>query len=166
MNPSLQSTAPSPNHTTLQRGRRTASLARLASCVALVGLSALLAVSGGCQAKRDTTQASPGYPTDKPQTRTLDIQVVRAETTLTLTNTTARSYGQSRLWLNRWYSRTIDGLAVGQTLELPLNTFRDQYGERIRSGGFFATRKPETVELVQLETADAVLGLVAVGRVD
>jgi hypothetical protein len=108
--------------------------------------------------------AGPPYPAEKAQTRTLDIQVVRTETTLHLTNTTARAYGKCRLWINRWFSREIDSLGVGETIELRQDSFRDQHGEAFRSGGFFATRKPQKVELVQLETADGIVGLVAVGK--
>jgi hypothetical protein len=133
----------------------------VACCLAALALGA-----AGCTTARDPALAGPEYPAEKAQTRTLDIQVVRTETDITLTNTTARSYGKSRLWLNRWYSREIDGLGVGQSMTLKLNTFRDQYGEAFRAGGFFATRRPETVDLVQLETADGMLGLVAVGKVE
>ena len=55
-------------------------------------------------------------------------------------------------------------LGVGQTIELRQDSFRDQYGEAFRGGGFFATRKPQRVDLVQLETSDGMLGLVAVGK--
>lgn len=127
-------------------------------------LFAVFLVAAGCGSTRDPALAGTEYPADKAQTRTLDIQVVRTETTIRLTNTTARAYGKSRLWINRWFSREIDGLGVGQTIELAQSSFRDQYGEEFRSGGFFATRKPQRVELVQLETADGMLGLVAVGK--
>jgi len=133
-----------------------------ASVLAL-GLCAALSPAA-CQSGSEVTSPSPSYPADKPQTRTLDIQVVRTETDIRLTNTTARSYGHSRLWINQWYSHPIDALGVGQTVELPLKAFRDQYGENFRAGGFFATRTPQVVYIVQLETADGMLGLVAVGK--
>jgi hypothetical protein len=117
-----------------------------------------------CTTPRDPALAGPDYPDAKPQGQTLDIQVVRGETDVTLTNTTARAFGRSRLWINRWYSREIDALGVGQTLRLDLDSFRDIYGEPFRAGGFFATRQPDRVQLVQLETADTMLGLIAVGR--
>jgi len=123
-----------------------------------------LASLPACSTARDPSLAGSEYPVAKAQGQTLDIQVVRGETDLTLTNTTARSFGRSRLWVNRWYSREIEKLDVGQSLELDLSSFRDIYGEAFRAGGFFATRKPDRVELVQLETADTMLGLVAVGR--
>lgn len=131
-------------------------------CVSLLGAS--LASLPACSTARDPSLAGSEYPVAKAQGQTLDIQVVRGETDLTLTNTTARSFGRSRLWVNRWYSREIEKLDVGQSLELDLSSFRDIYGEAFRAGGFFATRKPDRVELVQLETADTMLGLVAVGR--
>ncbi len=128
-------------------------------------LLALLSLSG-CAPTRDPDLAGPSYPTDKPQTSVLDIQVVRTDSTIRLTNTTARAFGKSRLWINRWYSREIDALGVGESIELDQDSFRDQYGERFRAGGFFATREPQRVELVQLETADGILGLIAVSRPD
>lgn len=140
--------------------RRGASRLGLALC-----LCASVVAFPGCTSNRDPNLAGPEYPAVKKQMQTLDIQVVRSETGVTLTNTTARSFGRSRLWINRWYSREIESLGVGETLELPLNSFRDIYGESFRAGGFWATREPQRVELVQLETADSMLGLVAVGKV-
>jgi hypothetical protein len=136
--------------------RRTA---RIALCL---GVSAVMLA--GCTPSRDPALAGPDYPESKTQSETLDIQVVRTPTTISITNTTARAYGRSRLWVNRWYSREIPSLGVGETIELPLKTFRDQYGEAFRAGGFFATRKPQRVQQVQLETADGLVGLVAVGK--
>jgi hypothetical protein len=128
-----------------------------------VAAAALIAL-GGCTSTMDPDLAGPEYPTTKSQTSTLDIQVVRGETSITVTNTTARAYGKSRLWLNRWYSHEIESLGVGETIEMKLNTFRDQHGESFRAGGFFATRKPQRVQQVQLETDDGLVGLIAVGK--
>lgn len=133
---------------------------------AFVPLCLVAATLAACSPSRDPNLASPVYPADKSQTRTLDIQVVRTPTELKLTNTTARAYGTSRLWLNRWYSREIPGLAVGESLTLRLDSFRDIHGEAFRAGGFFATREPQRAELIQLETADGMIGLVAVGKQD
>jgi hypothetical protein len=121
---------------------------------------------GGCQSSFDPNLAGPVYPAEKLQVITLDIQVVRTETSITMTNTTAREFGRSRLWLNRWYSRDIDRLSVGETVELPMNSFRDEFGDAFRAGGFWATRRPQIADLIQLETADTMLGLIAVGKVE
>lgn len=122
-----------------------------------------LAGMGGCASGPDANHAGPGYPATD-QGDTLDIQVVRDSTVIRLTNTTARSFGPSRLWVNRWFSRGIDRFEVGQTLELSLWDFRDQYGESFRAGGFFSTRKPEQLVLAQLQSGDELFGLVVVNR--
>ena len=137
---------------------------RLATVSRIVCLGAAALMLAGCHSAQDPALAGPMYPAEKAQVRTLDIQVVRTETSIRLTNTTARAYGKSRLWINRWYSAAIDGLGVGDSIELRQDSFRDQYGESFRGGGFFATRKPQKVDLVQLETEDGMLGLVAVGK--
>lgn len=123
-----------------------------------------LSLASGCRSGTDPNIQGPAFPAQMAQTSTLDIQVVRDETTIRLTNTTARQFGKSRLWLNRWFSRDIEKLDVGQTLTLDLGDFEDQYGERFRSGGFFATREPTPLSQAQLETADSLIGLVVVTR--
>jgi hypothetical protein len=107
------------------------------------------------------------YPSSVARTSTLDIQVIRRETKIELTNTTARSFGPSILWLNGRFSREIDGLAVGQTLVLRLKEFKDQYGDTFRGGGFFATERPERLALAEIQPKDAnpptILGMIVVG---
>ena len=102
-----------------------------------------------------------------PRGRTLDIQVIKHDTTLEFTNTTARTFGPATLWLNSYFSRPIDGLAVGQTLTLPLSSFRNEHSEKFRGGGLFAAEAPEKLVLAELETTDdgrpVLLGLIVVG---
>lgn len=99
---------------------------------------------------------------------TLDIQVFRRQTEIELTNTTARSFGPSTLWLNARFSRPIDGFAVGQTLLLKLSDFKDEFGDSFRGGGFLATERPERLALAEIQPGDAkppaMLGLVVVGE--
>lgn len=152
--------SPRPN----SRLARSLFRARTLSLAAALGLCAAGGVVGGCSTAPDAALAGPKYPANKPQYMTLDIQVVRQPANIRLTNTTAFAFGRSRLWVNRFYSREIEGLAVGQTIDLSLWDFRDQFGDEFRAGGFFATRRPQVVELVQLETGDAIFGLVAVGK--
>lgn len=104
------------------------------------------------------------YPDQKKQSRSLDIQAVREGTILTITNTTAHSYPPCTMWINKWYSRPFPGLAVGETIEVPLAEFKDKFGETFRAGGFFALDRPTRVALVQLELAEEFLGLVVVGE--
>lgn len=144
-----------------------------ALAAAAVFLLPFVLVAGGClndgvRSHSDADlQTRPVYPEDKPQDAVLDIQVVRDETQVTMTNTTATAFGPSRLWLNRWYSREIDGLDVGQTIELSLAEFKDRYGEPFRAGGFFATRRPDRLAQMQLQTQDGrMLGLICIPERD
>lgn len=126
--------------------------------------AAILAGMGvaGCRSASSPELAGPEYPDEVVQAKTLDIQVVRTETVIRLTNTTARSFGKSTLWMNRWYSHPIEKFGVGETLELSLWDFRDENGEAFRAGGFFATRRPDRLVQAQLETDGSMHGLVVV----
>jgi len=134
-----------------------------ASMLAL-GLAALLIPA--CRSAPKAVEYARAYPSTVRQERSLDVQVFRRTKRLELTNTTARAFGPSTLWLNKRFSRPIDALAVGESLDLPLASFRDENSEPFRGGGFFAAEAPETLVLAQLETAGAagpeLLGLVVV----
>jgi hypothetical protein len=145
---------------------------RAAAALVLLAMAAALT---GCNALPTGLADTPAGAYDRPfpvelaQAEVLDIQVIRGpETTITLTNTTARTFGPSTLWLNGRFGRPIEGLAPGQTLSLNLYHFRDQYGEKFRGGGFFATKQPEQLMHAQLETLvdgeSAMIGLVVVGE--
>lgn len=83
-----------------------------------------------------------------------DIQVFRDVTLLKFTNSTAREFGQSVIWINKRYSLPISGLSSGETVELDLHSFVDEFGDVYRSGGFFAHRTPAPVVLVEIETIE------------
>ncbi len=158
------------------RRRRTLSAIRVhprsSAAVVLLAMAAALA---GCNALPTGLADKPVGAYDRPfpvelgQAEAIDVQVIRGpETTITLTNTTARTFGPSTLWLNARFGRPIEGFAPGQTLSLNLYDFRDEFGEKFRGGGFFATKQPEQLMHAQLETLvdgeTAVLGLVVVGE--
>jgi hypothetical protein len=124
-------------------------------------------VLGGCASSPAPVQYARPYPPDLAQRETLNIQVFRSTFHIELTNTTARPFGRSTLWLNARYSRPIDALAVGQTVRLPLKEFRDEHSEPFRTGGFFAIEPPERLVLAQIESVGAgekpaLLGLIVV----
>ncbi len=107
------------------------------------------------------------FPTEVTRAGTLDIQVVRKGTSMTMTNTTTRSFGPCTIWLNMQWALPIDGFASGETLTLDLHQFRNEYNEHFRAGGFFAVERPDTIALAQIETvneqaAHEVVGLVTV----
>ncbi len=130
-----------------------------------LGLTAAAAITGvfGCA----SGPASPGpeYPDELRQSRTLDVQVFRSARHVQFTNTTAERFGESRIWLNARYSRDIESLAPGQSVEFPLESFVDEHGDVFRGGGFFATEIPERLVLAQLETLNDERTLVLLGLV-
>lgn len=123
----------------------------------------------GCSAGPKTVDYARPFPKDLQQAGTLDIQVVRETTEIEFTNTTSNSFGPCTLWLNRRFSRPLDGLRIGQTLRLPLREFRDEYSDAFRGGGFFATELPEKLVQAHLEVpgtdgSNLLLGLVVIVR--
>ncbi|MBS0195374.1 MAG: hypothetical protein JSR77_01315 [Planctomycetes bacterium] len=92
------------------------------------------------------------YPAESPiADQTLDIQVFRREGELEFTNTTARAFGPGIVWVNRRFSCPIPGLALGQSVSLPLHDFKDEYSASFRAGGFFAREAPDRVVSCELE---------------
>ncbi|MEM1330559.1 MAG: hypothetical protein AAGG07_08365 [Planctomycetota bacterium] len=147
---------------------------RLTASLAAVSLFSGLATLGGCTPGRGEAFRPYTYPIGEGpavQDEVLDIHVYLSDTHVELTNTTAREFGPGTLWLNQRYGRDIEGLGVGQTLKLKLVSFRDEFGEIFRPGGFFAIDRPERLVLAQLETPDplgepVVYGLVAIDLTD
>jgi hypothetical protein len=118
-----------------------------------MALGVALAILAGCASGPTAVEYARPYPKDTPREQPLDIQVFRSTRAIELTNTTAHAFGPSTLWLNTRYSRPIEGLAVGQTLRMPLSEFRDRFSDAFRGGGFFAAYKPERLVVAELETA-------------
>lgn len=108
--------------------------------------------------------ATFAVPPALPRGETLDIQVYRRGTSLEMTNSTAVHIPACRMWVNQRFSREIEALGPGDSVKLPLTGFFDQFGERFRAGGFFATRTPEPVIHVELEFDGARRGLVIVAN--
>lgn len=109
------------------------------------------------------------FPPELRQAEVLDIQVFRHETRIEFTNTTARAIPAGTMWLNRRFSRAMPAIAVGQTFDLALDEFQDEFGEHFRAGGFFATREPEKLVQAQIETTDAngksmLMGLIVIAE--
>ncbi len=102
------------------------------------------------------------YPSALKQSRTLDVQVTRNETEISLTNTTAAPLPPGTMWINAWYAREFPGLAVGESLTLNLRDFKDRFGDQFRAGGFWATDRPDRLALAQLESGGELLGLIVV----
>jgi hypothetical protein len=142
---------------------------RQALSVAITAL-VVFAIGGGlagCRSAPDQVSYARTFPPGLKQSETLNIQVFRRETRVELTNTSARAFSDFTLWLNRRFSRPITSFDVGQTLDLPLSEFRDEFSEKFRGGGFFAAEAPEHLVQAQIEAKGVdgkpvLLGLVVV----
>ena len=108
---------------------------------------------------------TPGevYPAMKDRRGALDIQVQLDKRRLRFINTTPRVLEVGHIWLNGWYSAPVDEVPVGAAVEIPLASFRDEHGERIRGGGFFASVAPERITLTEYESSEGIFGLIVVG---
>ena len=106
----------------------------------------------------------PTYPDDRKIIAVLDIQVLRDETKLTMTNTTARTITPSRAWVNEWWSHDFPGLVPGQTLSMDLGDFKDRFGTDFRAGGFWATQNPDALVKFEVEQGDGMVGFVVIGQ--
>lgn|GEM_PF-591946 len=145
-------TAPNLSSTSLSAGQAAASRSGHLHVILLVTAAILLALPACSGVPTPVPYARP-YPA-LTQSQALNIQVFRTTKHLELTNTTARAFGPSTLWLNARFSRPIDGLGVGQSLKLRLEEFRDEYSDVFRGGGFFSTEAPERLVLAQIETVN------------
>ncbi len=113
-------------------------------------LAAIVIVLSGCASP--PLEPGPAFPEALVQQRTLDIQIRRDVRTISLTNTTAADLPAGRMWLNKWFSREMpDGLGVAQSASFDLGEFVDEFGERFRGGGFFASDDPDDLVLAQYE---------------
>ncbi len=125
--------------------------------IALLGALAL----AGCTSGEKTLVDGTPLPADLKQTRTLDIQVTRTGTDITMTNTTDLTL-TGRLWANQWWSRTIEPIAPAQRVTLDLRTFLDKHNTPFNAGGFFSTQPPDKLVQLQLQTDAELLGLLVV----
>lgn len=120
-------------------------------------------VSPGCRGWNEVEYATE-FPERMPVGDTLPIQVVREDTRITMTNTTARALPATRMWINKWFSLPIDSLEVGETITLQLRDFRDEFSEPFRAGGFWATAAGDPVVSAHLELNGRLHGLVVVSK--
>jgi hypothetical protein len=130
------------------------------TCTVLTLIAASLVACGGSA----MVDYGRPFPLALKQIETINVQVLRKETEITLTNTSARALPATTMWINRQYSRPIDSLDIGRSVTLPLGSFRNEFSEPFRAGGFFATEKPDRIVQVQLETEDGLVGLLMVGE--
>jgi hypothetical protein len=132
------------------------------------GLSVWLGGTGCAEGLRARPGVGASYPSGMDRSETLNVQVfLRGDSQyVEFTNTTARSFGPSRLWVNRWFSTALDGLAIGETVRIPVGELRDEHGSAFKGGGFFAIEAPDDLLLAELESAERLYGLIVVEEVE
>jgi hypothetical protein len=121
---------------------------RFVSCLLVAAAGGFLLP--GCSSGPEVIGSGPQYPPVK-QARVIDVQVLRDETVVTMTNTTAADLPAGLLWINAWFSRPFEGLKIGQTVTLRLASFEDRFGMPFRAGGFFAVELPDRLVLAQVQ---------------
>ena len=112
----------------------------------------------------DPARATRKYPGALDRVEIVDIQVFREGVSLDVVNATVRSYEDVTLWVNRRYAAAIPSIPAGRTTSFSLWEFYDERGEVFNAGGFFRTRRPTPVRLVEIEPADGggMIGLVTI----
>lgn len=93
---------------------------------------------------------------------TIDVQVLRDGTMISLANTSATVLGPGTMWVNGRYGREIDAIGLGETVSYRLSSFEDEYAGAFRGGGFWAIEDPDTVVRVEIEQDGALIGLIVV----
>ncbi len=121
---------------------------RFTVAVVLVACGTLAACSS--TSTRNFQEARP-YPAGVSHTGVVDVQVVRDGTGISAANTSGKSFADARMWVNRRFSRAIGEWKAGDRIALDLREFYDQHGDPFRAGGFFATRRPDPVVIVEVE---------------
>ncbi len=122
-------------------------------------------VAGGCaRTMYDPARATGPYPFNKHDATSIDIQVFRKGPTLEIVNSTPVSYRDVDIWINQRFTRHLDVLYAGETVQLSLWDFWDLRGDRFSAGGFWRTEEPTPLRLIelQLNDDDPLIGLVAI----
>ena len=112
----------------------------------------------------DPTLATRAYPEALPQSDVIQIQAIPQELDLKIVNATSTDFKDIDVWINRRYVQHVPLLLAGATIELSIVKFRDVWGQCPQPGGFWRTRKPTPLVLVQIQTdsTSPLLGLVTV----
>ena len=125
--------------------------------------AAVFLLASGCMGPPyDPARATRPYPTDLERLEMVDIQVFREGIHLEIVNATAHSYEDVTLWLNRRFALASPPLPAGKTTRIRLWDFYDERGEVFNAGGFFRTRRPTPVRLMEIEANDGsgMIGLI------
>lgn len=106
----------------------------------------------------------PAYPADLHRPESIDVQVFRDGEWMEIVNSSARSFYDVTIWLNRRYARRVASIRAGETIRLSLWDFYDERGEVFVAGGIFATDLPTPLRLteIQIDDEQPLVGLVTI----
>lgn len=90
------------------------------------------------------------YPAKLPVGPNLDIVVDQKRKYLLLTNRTAKVYENVEIWLNRGYVATVDRIAIGSGIQIPLEKFIDRHGRQYPVAGILTPDKGYPVVLTEV----------------
>jgi hypothetical protein len=126
----------------------------------------LMVSAAGCgRSMYDAKRATRPYPQILHKSSSVDIQAFPEATSLTIVNSTPRSYGPCDVWINqRYMSHLKEGLPAGATVTMSLWDFWDERGDRLAAGGFWRTERPTPVRMIELQVGEEkqLVGLVTV----
>lgn len=133
--------------------------------VRLLGILTSLAFLAGCAPSLyHPERATRAYPMDLHRPQSVDVQVFRDDTSITLVNATPNTYEDVDLWINQRFVHSIGTLAAGETRTISLWDFYDVRGDQFNAGGLFRTREPTPVRLVEIQAGadQPLIGLIAI----
>jgi hypothetical protein len=140
-----------------------ASIVLRAPALLLGPLAATITVSG-CTTLYDPALETRPYPSELGQGGVVQVQAIPMELAIRVINATATDYSDIDVWVNRRYVQHVRSIPAGATVDLEIEKFRDQWGQCPQPGGFWRTRAPTPLVLVQIQTDEKspLVGLVMV----
>lgn len=133
--------------------------------VTAIGFGAVCLLGAGCETTLyDPALATRPYPDALVQDRVVQIQAIPRELDLELVNATMVDYTDVDIWVNRRFVQHLGALRAGQTVRMPIDHFRDVWGQCPQPGGFWRTRHPTPLIVVQIQRGETtpLVGLVTV----
>jgi hypothetical protein len=123
-----------------------------------------MASLAACSTLYDPALETRPYPSELGQGSVVQVQAIPMELALRVINATATDYTDVDVWVNRRYVQHVKSIPAGATVDLEIDKFRDQWGQCPQPGGFWRTRAPTPLVLVQIQTNDTspLVGLVTV----
>lgn len=118
----------------------------------------------GCTPLYDPALETRPYPSELGQGTVVQVQAIPMELAIRVINATATDYSDVDVWVNRRYVQRVSSIPAGATVDLEIEKFRDQWGQCPQPGGFWRTRAPTPLVLVQIQTDEKspLVGLVTV----